>query len=193
MKKAQLLAVVVLLSLSCSRGRPVGPGDVAARKAMVASAHPAATAVGIEILMKGGNAVDAAVAVAFALSMAEPNASGVGGGGFMVVRMAGEAPVMIDYRESAPAGATPERYSAQGVDFAAIKFFALGLIRQYVVGYGEFLEALFCLLVPGVEIGMQFFRQAAVSLLDVIRGGGARDPQNVIWVFHFRSVQQNVP
>ena len=85
------------------------------------------------------------------------------------------------------------RFGAQRVDFAAIKFFALGLIRQYVVGYGEFLEALLRLFVSGVEIGMQLFRQAAVSLLDVIRGGGARDPQNVIWVFHFRSVQQNVP
>ena len=106
-----------LLTFSCSRGRPVGPGDVAADHAMVASAHPAASAVGVEILRQGGNAVDAAVAVAFALSMAEPNASGVGGGGFMLVKMAGQAPVMIDYRETAPAKASAEYYYAQGTDF----------------------------------------------------------------------------
>lgn len=110
---------LALLSFSCSRGRPVSPGDIVASKAMVASAHPAASAVGVEILKKGGNAVDAAVAVAFALSMAEPNASGVGGGGFMVVKMAGEPVVMIDYREAAPGKATPEYYYAPGTDFGA--------------------------------------------------------------------------
>ena len=106
-----VISLLLMLSQSCSKPWPTGPGDVVARKAMVSAAHLEASKAGLEIIKKGGNAVDAAVAAAFALSLAEPNASGLGGGGFMLIKMADRPePVMIDYREAAPQKATPEYY-----------------------------------------------------------------------------------
>lgn len=80
---------------------------------MVASAHPEATAAGVAMLRQGGNAVDAAVATAFALAVAEPYASGIGGGGFALVRMSDELR-FVDFRETAPAKATREMYLRDG-------------------------------------------------------------------------------
>ena len=81
------------------------------KKAMVSSGKGQATAIGIDILEKGGNAIDAAVAVGFAIGVAEPATSGLGGGGFMTIKSADiEDAVFLDFREFAPENATPEMW-----------------------------------------------------------------------------------
>src|SRR5437879_5908134 len=79
-------------------------------RAMVVSGHPLASEVGIEILKQGGNAVDAAVAVGFALEVVLPEAGNIGGGGFIVYRDATGRVRALDYRETAPAGASRDMY-----------------------------------------------------------------------------------
>jgi gamma-glutamyltranspeptidase/glutathione hydrolase len=89
-------------------GQRVRP--VAGEHAMVVTSHPLASDVGVDILRHGGNAVDAAVAVAFALAVVHPVAGNLGGGGFMVVRMHDDTARTLDFREAAPSGATRSMY-----------------------------------------------------------------------------------
>ena len=79
-------------------------------RAMVVSGHPLASEVGIEVLKQGGNAIDAAVAVGFALEVVLPEAGNIGGGGFIVYRDTSGRVRALDYREMAPAGAARDMY-----------------------------------------------------------------------------------
>src|SRR6266404_354821 len=79
-------------------------------KAMVATDEELGSKAGVETLKRGGNAVDAAVAVAFALAVVEPAAGNIGGGGFMLVRLANGKTTFLDYREVAPGKATRNMY-----------------------------------------------------------------------------------
>lgn len=105
-----LLAFVALVATPGIAADPKipskGPGQAA-----IASAYPLASDAGKEILAKGGNAFDAAVAVAAALAVVEPSSSGLGGGGFFLLRRASDGhEIMIDLREMAPGAATRDMY-----------------------------------------------------------------------------------
>lgn len=86
------------------------PQPTSARQALVAAAERHAVNVGVDVLRQGGNAVDAAVAVGFALAVTEPNAGNLGGGGFMLIHFADGRSTFLDFRERAPAAAHRNMY-----------------------------------------------------------------------------------
>ncbi len=114
MKTFRQLASLALLCLLCL---PTVAGDVMhpshAPKAMVATVHPEASKAGVAVMQQGGNAVDAAVAIGFALTVVHPQAGNIGGGGFMLFRRADGEVHFLDYREKAPAKATADMYLDQ--------------------------------------------------------------------------------
>lgn len=111
MKRIYLLLPVVLFA-ACGPKKERITGLIT-DSAMVVSAHPLASKVGADIMKRGGNAVDAAIATQFALAVAYPVAGNIGGGGFMVVRFKDGSVNALDYREKAPAAAHPDMYLAE--------------------------------------------------------------------------------
>jgi gamma-glutamyltranspeptidase/glutathione hydrolase len=114
------LALCLIPTACVSSGQAAGeeaPGTVSGKTASgahgaVSCGNPLASGIGVSVLKAGGNAVDAAVAVSFALGLVEPNASGVGGCGYLVYQPAGGEAVFYDYRSTAPVAFDPDTYCA---------------------------------------------------------------------------------
>ncbi|WP_039012416.1 gamma-glutamyltransferase [Pseudomonas brassicacearum] len=102
--------IATTLTLSCLYAQAASQAPVAAENGMVVTAQHLATHVGVDVLKSGGNAVDAAVAVGYALAVVYPAAGNLGGGGFMTLQMADGRKTFLDFREKAPLAATANMY-----------------------------------------------------------------------------------
>lgn len=110
MKLKLFLFVYVLISSNLLYSQSTIKSLVESKKGMVVSTHPLASEIGRSILQKGGNAIDAAIAVNFALAVCHPSAGNIGGGGFMVYRNAKGKVFALDYREKAPLASSKDMY-----------------------------------------------------------------------------------
>jgi gamma-glutamyltranspeptidase/glutathione hydrolase len=118
----------LLLTLLLFATNVFAGSQVTATHAALATPSPAATRIGLSVLKSGGNAIDAAVAVSFALAVLEPKATGLGGGGFLVYYDAESGGVWtLDFREAAPGGAKRANGPLSGVSAAAVPGFVAGL------------------------------------------------------------------
>ncbi|MCS3448741.1 MULTISPECIES: gamma-glutamyltransferase [Bradyrhizobium] len=136
-------ALVSVGIVSAVPGRAASVAPVAAENGMVVSAQHLATQVGVEVLKRGGNAVDAAVAVGYALAVAYPAAGNLGGGGFMTIQFADGRKTFLDFRETAPKGATADMYLDKEGKIVA------GLSTKGHLAVG----------VPGSVAGMEYARE----------------------------------
>ncbi len=118
----RLIAIVLVLGLAAAGPNHAVaqqlPADVLGQQGMVVAVSPDAADIGAATLKRGGNAVDAAIATAFAMAVTWPQAGNIGGGGFMMIHPGnGADPVCIDYRETAPAAATRTTFSLDSTRF----------------------------------------------------------------------------
>ena len=168
----------VLASLIGSAEASAAGEPVFARHGMVATADALATKVGVAILKAGGNAVDSAVAVGFAMAVTLPRAGNLGGGGFMMIRRPGDpAAVAIDYRETAPAAAHPDMFldATGAVDQKRVRFSHLAVgVPGTVAGlllahrrFGRLSRA--AVLAPAIKLAAEGFAMPAALAASLAR------------------------
>lgn len=188
MRMTFILRVVcsTVISLYCSSSHAASVAPVAAENGMVVTAQHLATQVGIEVLKKGGNAIDAAVAVGYTLAVVYPAAGNLGGGGFMTVQLADGRKTFLDFREKAPLAATPNMYlNAEGNVVKGLS--TLGYLAVAVPGSVAGLEmarakygtkARTTLIAPAIRFAKQGFvlQQGDVDLLRTSTESFRKDP-----------------
>ncbi len=175
-----LIFLPIILSglWSCDGGsHEVDLGYTAQRTAVfdsaaIVSAHPLASEAGLQIMRQGGNAVDAAIAVQFALAVVYPRAGNIGGGGFMVIRTAEGQTAALDYRERAPAAAHKDMYldslgnvieglSTRGHLAVGVPGTVAGMWEAFTK-FGQ-LESWEMLLEPAISLAQNGFRISATE------------------------------
>ena len=160
---------------------------VKARHAMVVAEEPHATDVGVAVLKHGGNAVDAAVAVGFALAVTHPYAGNVGGGGFMLIRFADGRSTFVDFREQAPASASRDMYldaagnatqdSIDGWRASGVP----GTVRGFELAQSKYGRRKWAdLIAPAVELAHRGFPVPATMVRSLEAEGSrlAKDPES---------------
>jgi gamma-glutamyltranspeptidase/glutathione hydrolase len=182
MNKKVFLASIFSLLIAVTFSQTVSPYQYSIQKKIicnngaVVSAHPLASNVGVSILKKGGNAIDAAIATQLALSVVYAEAGNIGGGGFMVARMNGNKNITIDYREKAPENANRDMY----LDSAGNVISKLSEDGHLAAGVPGTVAGLFAAL-KYAKLSFSILIQPAIDLAEkgyVITSGEARSLNN---------------
>src|SRR5262249_10374344 len=183
------------------------PQAVEARQGLVVSVSPPGSDVGLAILKQGGNAVDAAIATAFALAVTYPAARNIGGGGFMLIHPAGGKgqPVVIEYRETAPAAATRDMFAKGGNPHSHRCVGVPGTVRGLALAHQRFGKLPWkSLVLPAVQLAEEGFvldHPLARSLNKIVKESGkfpelcrvlGKDGGKAQWVAGDRWVQADL-
>ena len=179
-------SAVILLTLPSTAVHAASAAEVEAEHGMVVSAHRLASEVGVRVLQAGGNAIDAAVAVGYALAVVDPCCGNIGGGGFMTVHLADGRETFINFRETAPAAASAGMYLDSGGkpvdDLSRHGYLAAGVpgtvmgLDYAATKYGRLPRA--ALIAPAIALARDGFAltRADTDILDGKADRFGRDP-----------------